>query len=656
MTDLTLIAEIDTLVQAGKYEDAKLVCRNRLSSNPDDHDALYLLGTVHLIALEFKAGLKPLSHLLEMNPHHQNALINLGNCDLNLGRLDQAASNFQKVLVLDANNGLALNNLGAIFSGRNEHHAAIGYYQRALEVFQDDSEILSNLIVSHHAAGNRKESLRLALHVIEMDDAGEALFPAFNMAKQYCCWEEADKILPKLIQKIKNGGVSHRCFEHINLALLSCEGLSHEGLFEILKKSGETIDSLRECAPFQKKVFRPLKRWRVAYLSPDFRNHVVNTFIRGLIKYHDREQFEVICYANVKTEDEVTAEYRKAADVFENVSGLTDRQVAEKIYNDDIDFLIDLTGFAENGRLSVLSYRPAPVQMMYLGYPYTSGLQSVDYFITDSFLDGSKNADFFTERQLRLPESFVSFGQLKNQDMASEIPSIRNNFITFGTLINPYKLNREVIRVWTEILKRLQESQLVLNHPNYSLEAARSNILLVFKKQGLGSDRVKFQWEKHPEGNFLQYYNEIDIVLDAFPATGGTTTIDAIWMGKPVITLVGEVSHERLSYSILNNVGINLDDLIAFNQADYVEKTVSLAKNRERIISLHHCIPASLKSSILCDPVRFTGQMEATYIEAWNRKFGESPEEKEAIVSDVSVQILNQFKDTHLSTVENKHG
>ncbi len=622
------IDEIDRLVQAGEYDAAKMICQRRLVENPDEDDALYLLGTVSLMAGAYSAGLLPLGRLVEINPEHLNALINLGNCYLALRRLSEAYECFQKVLSQDQKNVSALNNLGAICMDRKKYQEALGFFEKAAKRVPGDVEVCSNLMLSYAALKLKAKAIPLALQIVRTAHAGRALFPAFNLLNQCCFWKETAAILPTLLRNIAEGKIASRDFEHINLSLLSCAELTHESLFGVLQKSGMSVEALRSAPPFQDRPLSPVQRLRIGYLSPDFRRHVVDHFVRGLIRHHDREQFEVFCYSNTGVEDEVTARYRTQADHFIDIREMNDLQAAEKIKADGIHFLIDLAGFTEGGRLPVLSYRPAPVQLMYLGYPYTSGLETVDYFISDPYLDGPENAKYFTEKQIRLPASFVSFTPPERGGISKEIPLAHNQWVTFGALVNPCKLNPEVVSVWSEILRRLPESKLRLNHPEYDAEVTRSNILKVFKACGIDFGRISFAWHAHPSGNFLQYYNEIDIVLDTFPATGGTTTIDALQMGKPVVTLVGKVSHERLSYSILKNVGLDLQDLLAFSKREYIEKTVALALRPEGIKALLDEVPEALKTSILCDPLRFTRQMESLYFDAWHKKYDFIPVSK----------------------------
>jgi len=645
-------------VQTGEMNQGKTLCRKIFKIDPENIEALNLLGTIHLMEKSYEIAAecfelvlsvypedtKALNNLglvcleydrnfddaadyfkkvLVFEPNHVNALMNLGNISRSLYQLQDAEQYYLKALEIDPNNGNVLNNLGSIFSKLGKYAEAKIYYEQALSFLPEQFEILSNLMTVNRIIGDNHNALKLIPKVLEMPNPGAAVFPSYSAAKIYCLWEEANQLLPKVQGLIQEGETSFDTFLEVNLSLLATPGISSATFFDYHKKAGDILDQRREGSTYSDypKAMQNRDKIRVAYLSPDFHQHVMKVGFRGLMNFHNQDHFEIYCYSNSKIEDEVTAEYKARSTFFINVSELSDRELAARIHDDGIHFLVDLAGYTTNTRIAVMSYRPAPMQMMYLGYPYTSGLSSVDYFITDPYLDGPKNADCFSEKQLRLPESFFSVGHLSDAPITTDIPYIQNSYITFGSMNNAYKLSPELIKTWAEVLLQVPESRMILNHPNFSQEETRKRILNVFEENGLSADRIEIVWKTHPEESHFLYYNDFDIVLDSFPVTGGTGTIDAVWMGTPLITQVGEIYPHRLSYSILKNIGLEVDDLIAFSTEEYVSKAVALAKNPARIIALHREIPLQLKKSILCDPYRLTRQMEAAYIKGWNQKF-----------------------------------
>jgi protein O-GlcNAc transferase len=654
-----LLQEASLYARQGKLVEAHDAGLLVLAVDPENINALYLVGSIALTKSRFEEGARYLEKLLKLCPTHVDALVNYGlyqfehcrnapealrcfedalrqqpaglNALFNIGcvrlainELEEAERFFGKTLEIDPHHVGALNNMGAVQARKGRRDLALPYYRRALETCPGDTDVLANLLTSALATGNTAYALDLFKIAFAMQDPGAAIFPSFSIAKMLCLWDEVDKLLPGVVQRILDGRCTLSSFETVNLPLLATPSLPRETLFEIHKKSGEVIGKLGAEAPLPPlpPVSAPAGgRLRIGYLSPDFRSHVVNAFSRGLINHHDRDRFEVYCYSNTRIEDAITEQYRATADSFVNVTGLSDAQLVERIRADGVHILVDLAGYTQNSRTPALRLRAAPIQIMYLGYPYTSGIPEVDYFVSDPWLDGPANAAFFTEKQLRLPESFITFDELHDQSIDPVAPMDRNGYITFGSMNATYKTTPEAVAAWAEVIKAVPGSRMVINHPNCAREETRERILLEFSRHGIETERLSIVWEKHSGGSHLHYYNDYDIMLDTFPQTGGTTTIDALWMGVPVISRVGDIYPERLSYSILNNVGLDLGDLIAFSPEEYLAKAVALANNPERQRELRQRIPAALRNSILCDPVRLTRHMEEAFARAWNEKF-----------------------------------
>lgn len=669
------LRDASRLIAAGRSGEAGKLCRARLRNLPDDPEALYMLSTLSLSERNYEEADRLLERLLRRNPDHVGALnnhsvmllehfrdikgaeaglrkvitldpafvdgyMNLGNVYQELGDQGKAEDMYRRALVINPQNGAAMNNLATVCTKSGKQDEAIKYYRRALELLQDRPEIYVNLMSALTRSRNKKDMLELVLKVIKWPQPTIALFAVYNFAKHCCLWDEAKLALDGVIKLCREGRGHVSLFAGINLPLLAEPGISNEELFELHLLAGKTLEGNRVSPAFteHEKSMRQSSRLRIGYLSPDFRQHSVNTFFRGIINNHDRMRFEIHCYSTNMLEDEVTETYRTAADTFLNVSSLTDREIAERIHSDGVHILVDLAGYTENGRTGVLSYCPAPVQLAYLGYPYTSGLEKVDYIISDPYLDGPCNESLFSEKSLRLPESFAACDSLHEQVDSGKPPFEKNGFITFGVMNSSYKLSSELVRVWCRVMHAVTDSRIVLNHPNYDMEITRERVWDEFKRNGIDRSRVLFVWQKHPGGSHLRYYNDMDISLDTFPLTGGTTTIEALWMGVPVVTLVGEIYPQRISYSYLKNSGSHVEDMTAFSEDEYVEKAVTLADNPSRIADFRRTSREKMKRSILFDPVRLTRHLEAAYIEGWNRKFPGCP--VSMVAPDVPVQFI----------------
>jgi len=658
-----LIIAAEQHLKDGRLEQAQAICAKVLKKEPDNIDAIFLLGSVYLnqknyseskrlleqvlspypdhlgannnlgvVFLEQKdlaAAEKCFKKVVELDPCHVNALVNLGNIYSERKQWESAETLYKKVLAIDPGNGVALNNLGRTFVEQNRIDEGIAYLQQALQFLPENSKIYLGLISALFDKRDMAECVDMMSKILNLSNPGPALIFAFYVAQTICQWDISKGLRDKVVDIVMNGGMNGACLIMLNLIILSDPNTDNETLFQIVQTTANDIDKSRLGEPFQDceksmQALRVNRRLRIGYLSGDFCNHVCNHFTRSLINYYDKNHFEVFCYSNTPVGDEITEEYKSNVDAFIDVRDLTDQQFAKRIHEDGIHILVDLSGYTKGTRISVMSYRAAPVQITYMGYPYSSGFRSVDYIISDPYLDGPLNAKYWTETPLRLPECAVAFGELYGEEINPVPPFERYGYVTFGSLINPYKLNPEVIRAWSMILKALPDARIVLNHPYYVLEITRQNILKEFAKYDITEERLQFIWEQSAELSHLRYYNDIDISLDTFPMTGGQTMIDAVWMGVPVVTLVGETHYERASYTVLKNISVDVEDIVAFSQEEYIQKAVALANNPVRIAELHRMIPDGLGQSILCDPERFARQLESAYIEGWNRKFPEN--------------------------------
>lgn len=686
--------QAEQLANSGRLDEAQAMCTQLLAATPNDYLILYLSGAVYLIRrdyekcreicnkllairqdnadafnmmaavtadwdMDFAATEQWLQKALACNPNHTKALVNLGNLALQKWDLEKATGYYQRALTLTNNKeAAAYNGLAGVEAVRNNTEKSIKYYELALDCAPGDRQIISNLMGALYTGRRREDAIELALKVAQYEPHGLEALCAFSCFRAHALWVEAEPLLQVVLQELCNRVNSFRLYMISNLNMLGVYEASNQQLFEIHRHSGESIEKMRIQPPFSDHpaAFMATKRIRLAYLSADLKNHVVTHFFKELVNCRNRGRFELFLYSVLpeEDEDEVTALYRQYADHFIPVFNLTELQLAERIRADGIHILVDMGGYTSDNRLVALSYKPAPVQISYLGYPYTYGLRQMDYHISDPWLDGPNNAGFCVEKPLRMPQSFITIGEMFEQEINPEPPVMRNGYVTFGSLNNAYKLNPQTVARMSEVLLRTPNSRMILNHPNYYMPATQQSVIETFARHGVSEDRITIIHAKHPSDSHLRYYNDIDIMLDAMPLTGGTTTIDALWMGVPVITKVGEAYPQRLSYSIIKNTGLDLDDCIAFTEDEYVNLAVALAAQPDRIARLRAEIPTAMKQGILCDPIRFTAQFEALLIEAWNRKFPDTPIESllgedkcEIAIGDSRMVIRDSAGDQH---------
>lgn len=360
----------------------------------------------------------------------------------------------------------------------------------------------------------------------------------------------------------------------------------------------------------------PERRLRIGYVSPDFQTHVLSLFTIPLLQHHDHQQFEIYCYSSVATPTAQTERIRGYADVFRDVVALDDAALADVIRRDRIDILVDITMHMIGRRLLAYARRPAPIQICWLAYPGTTGLETMDYRLSDPFLDppeAESASAIYSEQTIRLPDSFWCYDPLTDLPAVNALPALTAGRITFGCLNHFRKVNEGVLRLWATVLAALPESRLLLMAPAGS---ARARVHAVFEASGVPAKRVEFV-ERCGRLDYLRKYDEIDICLDTFPYNGHTTSLDALWMGVPTVTLVGDTVVGRAGLCQAMNLG--LPELIATTPAEYVRIASALAADLEHLSELRRTLRARMQQSALMDAPRFARSLEAIYRDVWRR-------------------------------------
>ena len=392
-------------------------------------------------------------------------------------------------------------------------------------------------------------------------------------------------------------------------------GLSSEELFAEHKRFAENYT--RDISPPEEGLRNdtsPNRPLRIGYLSSDFRDHPVGRNVLPLLTSHDREQFEIYCYADVRHPDTITDKFRSSVDHWYSITGKSDAEVAAMVRADKIDVLVCLAGRFDHNRPLVCAHRAAPVQVSFHDAA-TSGLEEMDYWLTDAFLNPPDTKEKFTEDLYRLPV-FYQYTQIEDAPPVVAPPSEQAGFITFGSFNNPAKVNTEVIELWSKVLKAVPNSRLLLKYKNwYEQELLRENMLSGFSAYGVERDRIKFADQNDTMFEYLGGYKEVDIALDPFPFNGATTTFQALWMGVPVITLAGGSFNSRTAGSILYHSG--LDDLIVDTPEDYIACARALAADGARLGKLRSSLREQIIRSPLCDAPAYALTVESAYREMW---------------------------------------
>ena len=352
---------------------------------------------------------------------------------------------------------------------------------------------------------------------------------------------------------------------------------------------------------------------RVGYISPDFRRNVLQHFVQPFLTMYDRTHFAVYVYSTAEQPDEVTAGLRPHADQWREMGGRTAAEIAAQIHADEVDILVDLAGHAAGGALPVLARRPAPVQMMGLGYMATSGLSAVDYFLTDAWCDpiGGESERYFTEKLIRLPSQFVYVPRAE-LPVPTGSPARQRGSILFGVFNQYRKWTDEMLCVWREILERVPQSTLLLKSQVFFAAAMRREAEERLTRLGFDLDRIVLE---PATTDYMERYLDVDIALDTYPWPGGGTTCDALYMGVPVVTMYGARRSTRFSYAMLHLVGAG--KLAVTSAAAYISCAVSLAEDLDRLDGIHCTLRRKMEASPLMDQADYMRALEEAYIMAW---------------------------------------
>lgn len=598
-----------SLILQGREEEARELLREELRENPDIWTAEVGLALNLAARGQLDKGLEILDQILEALPERGDVYADIGLVYVNLGRAGSAIPVLQKALELNPELPVARNTLGSAYALGHRPELAIKEYKRAIKAKPDFIEPYINICRALRVVGDYDQASLYGHIALHHENYADRFFPNVVQLFRGTCdfagleelgdvWAGCDKVADQNLPAM-----------FLDLLVFAAQTQELERFFDLVKRWASFRERLADLVPPFATVKPAQKgKLRIGFLSSDLRSHSVSRFLIPLMRGYDKDRFEFFCYMSVRDlGDPIQEIFKEAVDQFTFVDNRNFCEIAKLIHNDQVDILFDLNGFTEGSMVESLAFRPAPVQMSWLGYPFTSGLAAIDHVIMDRFVvpPGGK---YLTEEPVLMPDAWVCFGKFADVPISTELPMDREGRITFGTLNNPYKYTPHMIGNWARVMKEVENSRFLMVRPEARSPTVCRNITNEFSKYGIDPERLYFFDNRREKRNHLAYYNEIDISLDTFPLTGGTTTCEAIWMGVPVVSLVGEAFHQRISYSALMQCG--LEDLCTFNDADFIAKGIELAHDRDKLLLWRHEFRDLMAASPLCDQDRFVHQFQ----------------------------------------------
>ena len=581
------LSYVDSLVQAGQLDLARQKLEQRCKRGLEE-EAKEVLATVAV------------------------AYSNLGNALRVRHRLVESEDSCRQALKLEPDYAYAHNNLGAALHLQGRKTEAEASIRRALEFKPDYNEAhynLGNILLSQARLAEAEACYRRALelkpdYVYSHNNLGATLQMQGRLTEAEASIRRALELEPD----------SNIVYGTLLFALNYHPDRSSEEIFlayrEYDARFGMTV---REKWPVHSNSRKTERRLKIGYVSADYWNHAVRNFLEPLLAHHDKGLFEVHAYAEGTREDEVTERYKRYVDHWVPTLGLTDELLAERIRADGIDILVDLAGHTAGNRLPVFARKPAPVSVSWLGYGYTTGLSAIDYFLTDEACAPPGSDGLFSETPWRLTTPGYAYRPVDGMGEVGSLPALASGHVTFGTLTRAVRINRRTIRVWSELLKRVARSRLVINSSSFREAAMQDALAEKFAAHGIGRERLEIGYDSPP----WDVLRKIDIGLDCFPHNSGTTLFEMLYMGLPFVTLAGRPSVGRLGSSVLRGAGH--PEWIASTEDEYVEIGCAMVADLPRLSALRATLRGETQASALMDEPGFARKVESAYRMMWRK-------------------------------------
>ena len=593
------------LIQQGKVEPALSRLRQSVALKRDNVDGwLDLIGVLNEEHRSDESE-ATLEKALAANPDNARLLEGKVLVLRRSGQMRKAEALMEELLPTHPDAGWLHHQLGALISDWDRPRAA-GLLRRAVELEPDNLGFAGTMIenLERNRSGDEGGHIEEAYHhakrlMPRRAEFTEALTKIFTEVFVRVCDFEALEELGDFKTLGRQWASSGR---HSALMKQLSRVRTHEDRDELVEQHriwGRLVDTAAARRPIKRPATprAPGGKLRVGFMSSDLRQHPVGYFALPLFDHVD-PRFDVFVYSffQGKEPDAAQRYITERITAYRWWPDVSIGQAAERIAEDQLDMLIELGGSTHMNKLDVMAYRPAPLQASWLGYPASAGLSAIDYFVCDPY-SLPTHPEYLVETPLVMPKTWLALGRAffsDRNEISPGLPSERKGYVTYGTANNPHKYSRDVFRAWARVVAATPNSRFAVIRPEGSGAAFRDNIRAAFALEGVSAERVEF----HPvRGAHLPFYNELDVSLDPFPLTGGTTTTESLWMGVPLVSLKGDMFHERLSYSILSNAG--LGDLCADNLDDCHRLALELAADTERRRTLRTGLRDQLRNSPL---------------------------------------------------------
>ena len=564
-------------------EQAIACYRRALELRPANADAHFSLGVALKNRGQLELALFNLSKAVELNHNYIEAHVNLADTLRDAGQPDRALASYRKALEINPGHAIAHSNLGNALADLRNYPDAMASYRRAIELDPNFAAAFSNLGSVLKDLGATSDALASTRRALE-------IAPELTVTRS-------------------------------NLIFIS-NYLENRSCADVLREAqvfGQIVARNAKPTTVWKNLPDPDRRLRIGFVSGDLRDHPVGHFIEGVLHAlvsNASDSLEVFAYPTQTSQDLVSQRIKACCKGWHSVVGLTDEEFAHQVESDRIDILIDLSGHTADNRLPLFAWKPAPIQATWLGYLGTTGVSAIDYLIADEWTLPESEEHNFTEKILRLPETYICFTPPRANTSVNELPALKNGYVTFGCFNNLSKINDQVVAVWSRILRAVPSSHLFLKSKQFSDPAIQQSMRDRFAAHDIDPQRLILR-SHVARSDYLVPYQEIDIALDPFPYPGITTTVESLWMGVPVLTLEGTSFISRQGVGLAMNAG--LESWIARDQEHYVELAAKHASNLDEVSLVRAALRTRLSNSPILDSRRFAVHFSTAMRNIWQQ-------------------------------------
>ncbi len=637
----------------GKLDEATSSYRKALSIRPDYVEAHCNLGNALQEQGRMDEAVACYRQALALKPDYVKARSNLGKALQQQGKFDEATDCYRQALALRPDIAEMHCNLGGALRGRGALDESIACYRQALALKPDFAEALTGLAIASSRLGHQDEAIACFRRALSInpnsaeahDGLGTALRTQGKLQEAIDSYHRALALRPGYAKAYNNLGFAHQLQGNLDAAL-ECfrKALSinpdmaeaHSNLLFSMTHHPACTPSeyLAEARRFGSTVSaraKPYTQWRVpaakgeahplrvGLVSGDLRTHPVGFFLQNILARLDPARVELFAYSMNPDEDALTACIKPRFAAWSTIAQLGDEAAARKIHADGIHVLVDLAGHTGYNRLPMFAWKPAPVQVSWLGYWASTGVPAIDYLLADEVSVPESDQAHFSETIWCLPDTRMCFAPPadSSQFPVSSLPRLQNGYLTFGSFQKLAKINDQVLALWSRVLNTLPDARLRVQNKQMNCAETCKQFQLRMAQLGIAPERVTLVQSASREA-YLAAYAGVDIVLDTFPFPGGTTTCDALWMGVPTLTLAGNTLVGRQGVSMLSCAG--LGDWIAADQDDFVARAIAHAGDEQRLAQLRAQLRQQALDSPLFDGARFASNLEYALFEIWRKQ------------------------------------